>query len=155
MTLEQWAIKHGVSHAALHELRQMFGASGDVPHATDALSEAGVQSRVRLQAAQRGGLLWRNNVGAMMDERGVPVRYGLANDSKKLNEHLKSSDLIGIDPVVITPAHVGSTIGQFWSVECKEPGWSYSGTEREVAQLAWLNLVVSRGGRATFSTGGI
>lgn len=155
MTLEQWAIKHGVGLAALADLRAVMGAGTTTPHATDALNESGVQSRVRLEAARAGGLLWRNNVGVLQDDRGIPVRFGLCNDSAALNKKLKSSDLVGVLPITIQQHHVGTVIGQFWGVECKAPGWVYSGTEHEQAQLAWLQLVMSRGGRATFSTGGL
>ena len=96
--------------------------------------------------------LFRNNVGALKAEDGRMVRFGLANDSKRRNGVLKSGDLIGIDPVLITSAHVGRTIGQFVSVECKRPGWQYSGTPREVAQLNWIQLVIASGGRAKFVT---
>lgn len=117
------------------------------------MREADVQARVRLEAARRGWMLWRNNVGVLMDSRGVPVRYGLANDSKKVNENVKSGDLIGIRPVVITPAHVGNVIGQFVSVECKHAGWRPSPTDtHEAAQMRWAELVLLAGGHAVFAT---
>lgn len=116
-------------------------------------SEAYAQSQVRLEAPAKGVTLWRNNVGVLTDINGRPVRFGLANDSKQLNEVLKSSDLIGWRPVLITPAHVGTTIAQFVSRECKEPGWIYRGTDREVAQKAWLDLVAGAGGDSAFATG--
>lgn len=158
MTLEQWAIKHGVSHHALQELRAEWGMLGreDEPTTAPGLArtdEAAVQARVRLEAAQMGLRMWRNNVGALVDERGVPVRYGLANDTKALNKSIKSADLVGIRPVFITPAWVGHTIGQFYSRECKPAGWSWAGTERELAQLKWAQMINSLGGNAAFVTG--
>lgn len=149
----QWAIKHHVSPQALDELRHLFGLSGQPNSDVTGTSETAVQSAVRLQFAKTGGRLFRNNVGVLKDARGVPVRYGLANDSPQLNKVLKSADLIGWRPILITPKHVGSTIGQFVSRECKKVGWTYSGNEHERAQLAWAQLVVLGGGDATFTCG--
>lgn len=150
-----WCLRHGVNGSALKELEAIFRLRGPSVMPADApgTSEAAVQSAVRLEAARKGVRLWRNNVGALLDERGVPVRYGLANDSKVVNEVIKSGDLIGIRPVLITPAHVGSTIGQFVSRECKRVGWKYRGDKREQAQLAWAQLVVADGGDAAFCNG--
>lgn len=152
--ITQWAIRHGVSHIALAELRAMMGVDTNVATvATKPGSEAAVQQLIRLEASRVGARIWRNNVGACKDETGRMIRYGLCNDSAALNKRIKSHDLIGIRPVLITPAHVGHTIGQFISREVKAPGWTYRGTEREVAQLAWTNMITSLGGDACFATG--
>ncbi len=116
-------------------------------------SEAWAQSVVRLEASEKGVKLFRNNVGVLEDKTGRPVRYGLGNDSPKMNEVIKSGDLIGLKSVIITPAMIGHRFGQFVSVECKSPGWQFTGTSREKAQLAWANLVNSMGGMACFATG--
>lgn len=116
-------------------------------------NEATAQALVRLEAARRGWVLYRNNVGVLPDARGVPVRFGLANDSAAVNANVKSADLIGIRPVLITPDMVGKTIGQFVSREVKAPGWRFTGTERELAQLRWIELVLRYGGDASFCTG--
>ena len=151
----QWAARHGVTMQALQELQAIFGMHGghDLPPTVKGTSEAAVQSAVRLEAARKGVRLWRNNVGALVDSRGVPVRYGLANDSKQVNEVCKSGDLIGLRPVLIGPQHVGQVIGQFVSRECKRPGWHYTGDAHEEAQLNWAQLVTAAGGDASFCTG--
>lgn len=118
-------------------------------------NEGTVQSRVRLQASKKGARLWRNNVGAFECSNGQWVRYGLANESKAVNSLIKSSDLIGIQPVLITPDMVGKTIGQFVARECKKEGWVYTGTSQQRAQLAFINLVLSLGGDAKFTTEGL
>ncbi len=151
----QWAARHGVSMQALHELQAIFGMHGghDIPPAVKGTSEAAVQAAVRLEAARKGVRLFRNNVGALIDSRGVPVRYGLANESKQVNEVMKSADLIGWRPVVIGPQHVGQCLAQFVSREVKAVGWRYTGADREPAQLAWAQLVTTGGGDASFCTG--
>jgi hypothetical protein len=116
-------------------------------------SEARAQSEVRLEAVEHGVTLFRNNVGVLRDERGRPVRYGLANDSAQLNAVLKSSDLIGFRRVVITPEMVGRTVAVFTARECKASDWTYKGTEREVAQQRFLDIVNQAGGDAAFATG--
>lgn len=155
MTLTQWAIRHGVSHTALHELQQMWCIDTNPTSCTvtDDRSEASVQTQVRLAASRAGIRLWRNNVGACKDETGRVIRYGLCNESAQINKALKSSDLIGIRPLVITDDMVGHTIGQFIAREVKRPGWKYTGTSREVAQLAYGQIVTSLGGDFKFTTG--
>lgn len=155
VSLGAWAAKWGVPQEALAELRGVaHGATlaqpGDGPSGQ---SEAWAQSAIRLEAAQKGLYLWRNNVGALKDEGGRLVRYGLANDSAPVNKRLKSSDLIGIRPFVIAPEHVGRLFGQFVAREVKEPGWTFRGDERETAQQTFIHLVQTNGGDAAFATG--
>ena len=122
-------------------------------------SEAYVQSLVRLEAPGKGVRLWRNNVGVLLDANGRPVRYGLANDSRKLNEDLKSGDLIGWRRRLITVADVGYVVAQFVSLECKPPDWRPAPpghSERfkhEEAQRRWAALINADGGDARFVTG--
>lgn len=157
--LDDWAALWGISPAALYDLKQRMALDGvDAWGAPDANagtpgSEARQSSLVRLEAAEKGVWLTRNNVGALLDETGRPVRYGLANESKEQNKAVKSGDLIGINPVLITPSHIGLIIGQFISREVKREDWRYTGEGREVQQLAWANFVNSRGGNAGFCTG--
>lgn len=152
--LYQWAIRHQVPAAALQELRMLMGHA-PVLNSVEALdaSEAWAQSKVRLAATDAGWRLFRNNVGALKDARGIPVRYGLANDSAALNKVLKSADLVGWRPVLIEQSHVGTTIAQFVSREVKQPGWVFTGTDHEQAQQRWLELVARDGGDAKFTTG--
>lgn len=153
--VHQWAIAWGVPLVAINDLLHRMGVGFDSPQSTfePGMSETAVQSRVRLEGAKQGVILWRNNVGALPDARGVPVRYGLCNDTAQLNKKIKSGDLIGAKKIVITREMIGSTIGQFVSRECKPAGWVYTGTEHEVAQLKWIEIVTSLGGDAAFVTG--
>ena len=153
MLLEEWAARHGIGPVALADLKA--AALGlDLPGSAplSGMSEAAVSSRVRLEAVQAGVHLWRNNVGALLDKRGVPVRFGLANESKEQNARIKSGDLIGIRPIRVTPAHVGLVIGQFVSREIKAGDWKFNPNDaHEAAQLAWATLVHSLGGDACFA----
>lgn len=150
-TLIEWQRKHGITAEALADLVTMVGL--DAPRSTKDTPEARVQDEARLLASKMGWRLFRNNVGVLKDERGVPVRYGIANDSPAMNKRIKSSDLIGIRPVVITPDMVGSTIGQFVAREVKKAGWKYKGTEHEQAQLAFGTLIIGLGGDFKFYSG--
>lgn len=152
MNLNTWALKWQIPYEALEDLRASFGMVPDTLGADiSGESEAAIQNRIRLEASTKGLRIWRNNVGATMTDEGSFIRYGLANDSKQMNEKVKSSDLIGIRPVLITQGHVGSTIGQFVAREVKEGKWHYTGTKREEAQLKFLELVVSLGGDGAFA----
>jgi len=151
----QWAARHGVSMQAIHELQALFGMHGGhtMPSKAVGVSESAVAAVLRLEAARKGVRLFRNNVGALPDARGVPVRYGLANESKQMNEKIKSADYIGWRRMLIEQHHVGTMLAQFVSREAKEVGWHYTGTTREKAQLAWAQLVTVDGGDAAFCTG--
>lgn len=151
MTPQEWKNKYPEAAAALAEIQNQAVAPTRADYA--GFSETAIQQRARLNAAQAGGVLWRNNVGALLDKRGVPVRYGLFNDTEKMNELNKSPDLVGILPRLITPDLLGTTIGQFWGVEVKEAGWRYRGDAHELAQLNGLNLIRRFGGIADFYCG--
>lgn len=154
-TLHNWSIRHSVSPQALQELHILLTSTVPSPITAQGASESDVQARVRLAASRAGDVLWRNNSGVLKDDRGVPVRFGLCNESEKLNKHAKSSDLIGVKRVTVTPEMVGQTVGVFWAVEVKRVGWKYKGTDREAAQLRFIEAVVAMGGCAHFSTGEI
>lgn len=128
--------------AALLDLRSRLAPP--VPVATDPTprSEAAVLAGVRLEAGRRGWRLFRNNLGAMQDPRtGRVVRYGLANESKAMNDVVKSADLIG-----------WTDKGQFASVEVKGVG-ARTDADRLAAQERWRDLVLSCGGVAIITDG--
>jgi len=152
MKLHSWAARWGIPLAAIAELQEVYGLNGTTGD-TVGKSEAYAQSRIVLEAAHKGVRLWRNNVGVLEDRNGRPVRYGLMNESSAMNAVLKSPDLVGIRPVRIEQQHVGLVIGQFCAREAKEPGWHYSETEHELAQLRALELINAMGGDACFATG--
>lgn len=152
--LKEWAKQYAIGPAAYEALLEIL--QGGVPASTPSTagtSEARVQSEVRLEAARCGVWLTRNNVGVLRDANGRPVRYGLANESKAQNSHIKSGDLIGFWPRVIVANDVGKTIAQFVSRECKAGDWRYKGDAHELAQTRWATFINSHGGDAAFASG--
>ena len=147
-SLDVWAAEYGVAPEALDELRAILTTEHTDPEPAAGQSEAAVQTAIRLEATRAGARLWRNNVGAYKAPDGSFVRYGLANESKKMNDRFKSSDLIGINPILITPAHVGKIIGQFVAREVKAGGWTFKNTARERAQLNFVEFIAGMGGDA-------
>ena len=78
--------------------------------------------------------LWRNNTGALVDQQGRFVRFGLCRGS---------SDLIGLRSFEVTPELVGQRLAQFVALEVK--------TAQGVLnpeQQAFLRLVQQLGGVA-------
>lgn len=147
--LNAWQLKHHVSDEAMRELAAGFvnvSAPGPLT------KEAHIMDAIRIEASKQGGRLWRNNSGAGRLENGSFVRWGLGNESSSINRVMKSADLIGIKPMLITSEMVGSTIGQFWSVECKHGGWKPS--QADPAQMAWAVLVHRLGGCSEFNNTG-
>jgi len=115
--------------------------------------ESAVQSHTRLELARMGALAYRNNVGACEDKQGRIIRYGLCNESAQMNRALKSSDLIGVTPVLIQPHHVGRTLGVFTAIECKHSDWHMTpGDARAQAQQRFIDLIRSVGGIGGFVT---
>jgi hypothetical protein len=116
-------------------------------------SESVNQQQARLTMARLGAQVWRNNSGACVDDTGRLIRYGLGNDSAQLNAVFKSSDLIGVTPVVITPDMVGQTLGVFTALEIKPSGWHLTpGDKRGGAQANFHRIVREAGGYAGFVT---
>lgn len=128
-------------------------------------SESTVQKHTRLLHAQLGGQNWRNNSGAFKDDTGRVIRFGLGNDSKALNEEIKSSDIIGITPTLIQPHMVGYYLGVFTALEIKDPNWKMptpiagralkdqpEATKRALAQAKYHDIVRAACGFAGFVT---
>jgi hypothetical protein len=154
---QQWAARFPEAAEAFAQMVDAADWNGESE--AQGRSEAWAQQQARFDIARQGALAWRNNVGATKakcehcGQKVQPVRYGLANDSAQLNAAIKSSDLILGIPRRIGILDVGRTILQFGSVECKPPGWRFTGSGREGPQAAWLNLILKNGGFACFSTG--
>lgn len=114
------------------------------------MSETSISQRIQLEAGAQGVTLLRNNNGAAYDKAGRLIRYGLGHVAP--NQPMRSSDLIGWVPVVITPEMVGRTVAVFTAVEVKTEGWKRPTDERERAQEKFINLVRDSGGLSTFAT---
>lgn len=155
--LDRWAAKWQVPPQALSELADAMHAAVHrlAPPHPKAKSEADVVDVARLEASRAGWRLFRNNVGAATDAAGNFIRYGLCNESKRQNEAIKSSDLIGIRPIVVHFGMVGQTVGQFVAVECKRPGWTPAKNDkREAAQAKFQAMITAKGGHAFFTSTG-
>jgi hypothetical protein len=63
------------------------------------LKESDIQRLIMLALSEAGCLIWRNNVGVLKNQAGIPIKFGLC---------VGSSDLIGIAPS-----------GQFLAIEVK------------------------------------
>lgn len=139
IVFHEWAQIWGVPPVAIADL---FARLTVVGHSEedDGRSEAAIQAEIRLAAAKRGDMvLWRNNSGALPDQAGRLIRFGLGNDSAQANKRMKSADLIGV--------HKPS--GRFVSIEVKKPGWKHSdSSERDGAQAAWAATISAFGGIA-------
>ena len=90
---------------------------------------------IMLGLSTPGVRLFRNNVGALKDQEGRLVRYGVANPG--------GSDLIGWRSVEITPDMVGKKIAVFLAIEVK--GERGRATD---AQVNFIDRVKADGGLA-------
>ena len=97
-------------------------------------SEHEIQQRIRLACGRGAVRLWRNNTGALVDQQGRLVRFGLCKGS---------SDLIGLRVLEITPELVGQRLAQFVALEVKTAQGVLSQEQR-----AFLRLVKDLGGVA-------
>ena len=98
------------------------------------LCEHEIQQRIRLACGRGPVRLWRNNTGALVDQQGRFVRFGLCKGS---------SDLIGLRALEITPELVGQRLAQFIALEVKTAQGVLSPEQR-----AFLRLVQQLGGVA-------
>lgn len=124
-----------------------------MPGESSQMNEEAVTSHARLEFAKIGPL-WRNNVGVLKDQRGVPVRFGLANESAAMNKEIKSSDYVGITPVTAYLQSCGwVTLGVLTALEMKHTDWVFNpGDAHVVAQARFHNIVREAGGFAGFVT---
>lgn len=148
MTLESWATRWQLPPQAIAELQQLTAAYADP---NSGKSEEAVASECRLALNQRGIITMRNNVGALKDAKGRWVRFGLCNETKGMNEVIKSSDDICIIPYVVKPKDVGRKLGVFLGVEHKKRNWVFGSESREVAQAQFQRMVSNVGGVAVFA----
>jgi hypothetical protein len=120
-----------------------------------ATPEAKASEEVVTRACDWKARLFRNNSGALEDENGRLIRFGLGNDSPKVNKELKSGDYVGWLPITITPEMVGQTLPVFTNVEVKALGFKeklhYNKNSREYAQNNFNQLVMNHNGIAGFA----
>jgi hypothetical protein len=91
------------------------------------MTEHPIQQQIRIACSRGPVRLWRNNVGALRDENGRLVRYGLCPGS---------ADLIGLK-------RLPSGLGRFVALEVKRPGGRPTTEQRN-----WLATVEEMGGLA-------
>lgn len=120
-----------------------------------ATAEAKASFQLRERASEWGLRLFRNNSGVLKNEVGVPVRFGLGNESKKINQELKSGDFVGWTPVLITQEMVGKQVAIFTNVEAKAEGFvhreTYPKNKREHGQSNFNKMIIKAGGVAGFA----
>lgn len=99
------------------------------------MKESDLLKKIQVAASKVGSRLFRNNCGALKNDRGQWVKYGLANPG--------GSDLIGWTPVKITQEMVGGTVAVFTAIEGKT---GYLKTTPEQDQF--ISAVLQAGGIA-------
>ena len=72
--------------------------------------ETPIVKRIQIEASKVGARLFRNNNGALQNNRGEWITYGLGKGT---------ADLVGWLPVNITPEMVGSVMAVFVACEVK------------------------------------
>lgn len=102
--------------------------------------ELAVQAEIQRAHSQGTARLFRNNVGALPDQNGRPVAYGLGSSGSRVNKG--TSDLIGWKTIEITPEMVGRHVAVFTAIEVKDLG------KPTPEQQAFIRQVVEAGGIA-------
>jgi hypothetical protein len=87
------------------------------------VKETDIMRQIMLALSEAGCLVWRNNVGVLKNQAGIPIRFGLC---------VGSSDLIGVAPS-----------GQFLAIEVKAARGRATDD-----QLRFISAVQARGGIA-------
>lgn len=101
-------------------------------------SETSIVKAALLAAGSRpDARAWRNNSGALRDQDGRLVRFGLPG----------SADIIGLQRVLITPEMIGMHFGRFIALECKKSGRKPTEKQRKfgamVRAMGGLYVVVT------------
>ncbi len=115
--------------------------------------EGRIQREIMLAASAAGWTTWRNNVGRAWAGDVSHLRDGsiLIQNPRPLHAGLckGSADLIGLRPLVVTQAMVGTTLAQFIGIEVKAPCGRVT-----QEQARFLEFVRSKGGLALLARSG-
>ena len=87
------------------------------------MKESDIQRLIMLALSEAGCTIWRNNVGVLKNQAGIPIKFGLC---------VGSSDLIGMAPD-----------GRFLAVEIKT-----TKGKPTPEQIRFIDIVNARGGIA-------
>jgi hypothetical protein len=99
------------------------------------MKELNILKTIMLALSKIGVIILRNNIGALFNEKGQLVRFGVGGKG--------GSDLIGINTIIITPEMVGDKIGVFVAIEVKAPSGKLTKEQEQ-----FLNAVRNAGGIA-------
>lgn len=107
------------------------------------MAESSVQADVRL-ALGRDAVLFRNNTGALRNDYGRLVHFGVGPDGGG------GSDLIGWKSITITPDMIGQRVAVFLAIETKDVN-GRTAKKRLEAQAKFIKQVQLAGGLAGFA----
>jgi hypothetical protein len=110
-------------------------------------SETDIQRRIQLALTSEFGRAWRNNVGAAWQGHDFEIRDGrlYSGVARRVTYGLApgSSDLIGLQSVLITPAMVDRRVAIFTAMEIKKPRGRLTDE-----QARYLDVITDLGGIA-------